>query len=88
MKTATVERRQYQMAKLIIKSCAHCGAKAKVVLEGMGSGKFYAGWECEGCREVVAGVSTDAKYMIKKMGQQWNMRAEVNDENQTTFSWD
>lgn len=76
------------MSKKVIKSCSHCGSIARVILEGLGNNKYLVGWECTGCRESVSTVCVHdmIDYNVKKMGQQWNMRAALNEENYTSYS--
>jgi isoprenylcysteine carboxyl methyltransferase (ICMT) family protein YpbQ len=74
--------------RLVIKSCAHCGCKAKVLLVPVTADSYLVGWECTACRESVSTICIHdmINYNIKKMGRQWNMRVAINNENQTSYS--
>jgi len=76
------------MSRLIVKSCSHCGGKATVLLIPTIGEQYLVGWECTCCRGSVSTVCVHdmIDYNIKKMGKQWNMRAELNEDNYTSYS--
>lgn len=54
-----------------LKSCPFCGGKAVLISEHFGK---FSVW-CDGCN-----VRTPPNFDKNKVVQQWNSRAEINDE--------
>ena len=73
---------------LVIKSCAHCGGKANALLIPTIGEQFLVGWECTVCREAISIICIHdmINYNLRKMGMQWNMRAELKEENFTHYT--